>query len=127
MEDKINSELETMKIQIELLETELEISRLRADNAEEELRQFKAAIRLSAKFNDSKEFITQTDDIPVPPPPPPPPPAPPLPLFNLHSSQANTNRSRSNSLTLSDAISDAQQRLQQTNETKVERKATGRE
>lgn len=96
MEARVNSELESLKVQLQLLETELEIARNRAENAEEELRQFRASIRLSAKME-----LTAVDAEPKPPIPPPPPP---LPLFN------STIRSRNNSQTnesLRDAISQA--------------------
>lgn len=126
MEERINSELETLKVQYQLLETELEIARMRAENAEEELRQIKATIRLSVSQMDTvMDASNVAMNIPLPPPPPIPPP-PPMPSFNLHS-QTNKIRSRSNSQTLSDALSDAQHRLQHTSDSKeTTKKATGR-
>ncbi|KAG5670984.1 hypothetical protein PVAND_001210 [Polypedilum vanderplanki] len=132
MELKISSELETLKVQIQLLETELEISRMRAENAEEELRQLKATIRMSAsKFSEMDAVkASSSSTAPIAPPPPPP-----LPNFNVPTTSTNTLptnkgfRSRSNSQTLSDAISDAQHKLQHgtmSNETK-EKTATGLE
>lgn len=106
-----------MKLQIKLLESELEISRMRAENSEEELRILKATIRLSAKM-DSMDAITINESMPPPPPPPPMP--------NLLNSN-NIFRSRSNSQTLNTAINDAQLKLQQTSELKNAKKATGRE
>jgi len=113
-------EIEELKIQVQLLETELELSRHRLDGCEEENRQLKATIRLSAKIE-----LTAMDssDIPsnIPAPPPMPPPMP------LMTAQSTAFRSRSNSQTLSDAISSAQQSLQQTSDSKGSvKKATGR-
>jgi hypothetical protein len=128
MEERINSELESLKVQNQLLETELEIARMRAENAEEELRQIKATIRLSVSQMDTvMDASNVAMNIPLPPPPPPNiPPPPPMPSFNLHS-QTNKIRSRSNSQTLSDALSDAQQKLQSTSDSKeTTKQATGR-
>lgn len=124
MEERINSELESLKVQNQLLETELEIARMRAENAEEELRQIKATIRLSVSQLDSAMDASNVAmNIPLPPPPPPPPP---MPTFNLYS-QTNKIRSRSNSQSLSDALSDAQQKLHHTSDSKeTTKKATGR-
>lgn len=108
-----NAELDSLKIQVKLLETELEISRMRAESSEEECRQLKATIRNSAK-------LTAVEHLSAPVPPPPPPPPPPLPDFT------KTNSSLSNiPQTFNDAITDAQQKLQQTDESKLSRKATG--
>lgn len=117
LEERINAEVESLKLQIELLESELEISRMRAENSEEELRVLKATIRLSAKI-DSMDALTINES--VPPLPPPPPPMP-----NLLNSN-NIFRLRSNSQTLNIAINDAQHKLQQTSELKNAKKATGR-
>jgi len=122
MEERINSEVESLKIQVQLLETELEISRNRAENAEEELRQFKATIRLSAKM----EFTATDSEKPKQVPPPPPPPPPP-PMFSYVPQ--NTIRSRSNSQneqSLSDAINNAQNSLQNTGSRKNSKASTGR-
>lgn len=116
LEERINAEVESLKLQIKLLESELEISRMRAENSEEELRILKATIRLSAKM-DSMDAITINESMPPPPPPPPMP--------NLLNSN-NIFRSRSNSQTLNTAINDAQLKLQQTSELKNAKKATGR-
>lgn len=99
---------------------------MRAENAEEELRQIKATIRLSVSQMDTAiDAPSVAMNIPLPPPPPIPPP-PPMPSFNLHS-QSNKSRSRSNSQSLSDAITDAQHKLQQTSDSKeTTKKATGR-
>lgn len=122
MEERINSELESLKIQVKLLETELEISRMRAESCEEELRQLKATLRLSAK---AFEVDSSSSEIPkLPPPPPPLPPPPPVNPFNTTN---NAFRSRSNSQTMTDAITDAQQKLQQSSELKIAKKATGRD
>lgn len=121
MEERINSEVESLKIQVKLLETELEISRMRAESCEEELRQLKATLRLSAKALAQDSL---SNEIPkLPPLPPPPPPPPPVNLFNTSN---DAFRSRSNSRTLTDAINDAQQKLQQSSELKIAKKATGR-
>jgi hypothetical protein len=97
---------------------------MRAESAEEELRQLKATIRLSAS---KLETLMDSPKSQLPPPPPPPPP--PMPSFTLNS-HLNTNniiRSRSNSQTLSDAISGAQYKLQHSqNESKETKIATGR-
>lgn len=117
IEDRVNSEVESLKIQVKLLETELEISRMRAESCEEELRQLKATLRLSAKnIGESTNAPSTSSNIPPPPPPP---------MFLLNS-QPNTFRSRSNSQSLTEAINDAQQKLQHATELKVETKATGR-
>lgn len=122
-QERLSSEVETLKVQLQMLETELEISRMRAENAEEELRQLTATIRMSGA-----NLVSQMDSMPVdivqenlPPVPPPPPPMP----ANLILSPPNT-RSRSGSVTLSDAIGDAHQRLHQTTTEQRDRKATGR-
>lgn len=117
----MNSEVESLKIQVRLLEKELEISRMRAESCEEDLRQLKATLRLSAKnAGESTAAPSKSSEIPVPPPTPPPPP-----MF-LFTSQPDTCRSRSNSQTLNEAISDAQQKLQHASDLKVATKATGR-
>lgn len=105
-----NAELDSLKIQVKLLETELEISRMRAESSEEECRQLKATIRISAKLTSVEQLSA-----PVPPPPPPPP----LPNFT------KTNSSLSNAQNFNDAITDAQQNLHQTDDSKLSRKATG--
>ncbi|KAL7025429.1 hypothetical protein ACKWTF_013471 [Chironomus riparius] len=124
MEERINSEVESLKIQVQLLEIELETSRNRAENAEEELRQFKATIRLSAKmdFTATDSEIEKPKMVPPPPPPPPPPP-----MFDFGTQV--TIRSRSNSQTeqsLSDAISNAQNTLTNTSSRKNMKASTGR-
>lgn len=122
MEERINSELESLKIQNELLEKELDLWRMRAESAEEELRQLKATIRLSACKLET-HMDSPAASIPLPPPPPP------MPSFSLNSLNTNTNntRSRSNSQTFSGAISDAQSKLQHTqSDSKDTRIATGR-
>jgi type IV secretory pathway VirB10-like protein len=124
LEERLNEEVESLKIQVKLLESELEISRMRAESTDEELRQLKATLRLSAKMTemDASTSHEEAKEIPKPPPPPPPP----MPNL-LNSTQTNsTFRSRSNSQTLNDAINDAQQKLQQTSESKKAKQATGR-
>lgn len=122
LEERLNEELESLKIQVKLLESELDISRMRAESTEEELRQLKASLRLSAKMTEMDASTHEAKEIPKPPPPPPPP----MPNL-LNSTQTNsTFRSRSNSQTLNDAINDAQQKLQQTGELKRVKQATGR-
>lgn len=117
----VNSEVESLRIRLELMETELEISKQQTENAEDELRQLKASIRLSAKYTAIDSVPTLTTSLPPPPPPPPPP----MPLINQ-----NTNiRSRSGSLTLSDAIA-AQKLNHQSNgqqQMALSKKATGRD
>lgn len=126
IEERLNSEIESLKIQVNLLETELEISRMRAESSEEELRQLKASLRLSAKVTEMDASTSKYDERAKEIPKPPPPPPPPMPNL-LNSSQTNsTFRSRSNSQTLNDAINDAQQKLQQSSEFKKVKKATGR-
>lgn len=124
MDERINSELESLKIQNILLEKELDLWRMRSESAEEELRQLKATIRLSACK------ITTLMDSPAASIPPPPPPPPPMPSFSLNSLNTNKSRSRSDSqtsLTFSGAINDAQTKLQHTqNDSKDTRIATGR-
>lgn len=124
-EERLNSEIESLKIQVKLFDSELEISRMRAESTEEELRQLKASLRLSAKvtkMDASTSTQEDTQEIPKPPPPPPPP----MPNL-LNSAQTKSAfRSRSNSQTLNDAINDAQQKLQQTSELKKTKQSTGR-
>lgn len=120
MDERINSELESLKIQNILLEKELDLWRMRSESAEEELRQLKATIRLSAC-----KMTTLMDSPAASIPPPPPPPS-----FSLNSLNTNKSRSRSDSqtsLTFSGAINDAQTKLQHTqNDSKDTRIATGR-
>lgn len=129
MQEQIHPEVESLKIQVSLLESELEISRMRAESAEEELRQLKATIRLSARITAVDSATSTYDDAKeIPTAPPLPPPPPPMPTNLLNSAQTNNAfRSRSNSQTLNDAISSAQQTLHQTSELKKAKKATGRE
>lgn len=126
IEERINSEVESLKIQVNLLESELEISRMRAESSEEELRQLKATLRLSAKVTEIDASTSTHDDETKEIPKPPPPPPPPMPNLLNTTQTNNTFRSRSNSQTLNDAINDAQQKLQQTSELKNSKKATGR-
>lgn len=115
--------MESLRIRLELMETELELSKQQTEIAEEELRQLKASIRLSAKYTAIDSMPTITTILTKPPPPPPPPP--PMPIINQ-----NTNiRSRSGSLTLSDAIA-AQKLNHQSNGQQqliLSKKATGRD
>jgi hypothetical protein len=120
IEERLNSEVESLKIQVKLLESELEISRMQAESSEEELRQLKATLRMSVKVTEMDASTHEAAEIPKPPPPPPPP----MPNF-LNSTNIGF-RSRSNSQTLNSAISDAAQNLQQTGELKMTKKATGR-
>lgn len=118
----VNSEVESLRIRLELMDTELEISKQQTENAEEELRQLKASIRLSAKYTAIDSMTTLTTSLPPPPPPPPPPP---MPLIN----QTTNIRSRSGSLSLSDAIA-AQKLNHQSNgqqQMALSKKATGRD
>lgn len=121
MDERINSELESLKIQNILLEKELDLWRMRSESAEEELRQLKATIRLSAC---KMTTLMDSPAASIPPPPPPPP------SFSLNSLNTNKSRSRSDSqtsLTFSGAINDAQTKLQHTqNDSKDTRIATGR-
>lgn len=113
--------MESLRIRLELMETELEISKQQTENAEEEFRQLKASIRLSAKYTAIDSMPTFTTALPPPPPPPPPP----MPLIN----QTTNIRSRSGSLTLSDAIA-AQKLTHQSNgqqQMTLSKKATGRD
>ncbi|CAO1435112.1 unnamed protein product [Diamesa hyperborea] len=114
----VNSEVESLRIRLELMDTELEISKQQTESAEEELRQLKASIRLSAKYTAIDSMPTLTTSLPPPPPPPPP-----MPLIN----QTTNIRSRSGSLSLSDAIA-AQKLNHQSNgqqQMALSKKATG--
>lgn len=126
IEERLNSEVESLKIQVKLLESELEISRMRAESCEEELRQLKATLRLSAKMTEMDASTSTNDDAAKEIPKPPPPPPPPMPNLLNSTLTNNAFRSRSNSQTLNDAINDAQQKLQQTSELIKAKKATGR-
>lgn len=123
MDERINSELESLKIQNHLLETELEISRMRAESAEEELRQLKATLRLSAS---KLETLIDAPSIETLPPPPPPPPPPPMPSLLLRTQNTNTIRSRSNPQTLSDALSEFKLQPAQSESKETMKIATGR-
>lgn len=85
MEEWIVSEVESLKIQVKLLENELELARLRAETCEEELRHLKAFL---VKTNEIEE-----DKCQLPPPPPPLPPAPKVfkSLLKSEQSKSNTN------------------------------------
>jgi hypothetical protein len=125
VQEQISSEIESLKVQMQLLENELEISRMRAEGAEEELRQLKASLRQSNSNLISSESSRSQQNITHPPAPPPPPP-PPMPNFKSNIILPST-RSRSNSLTMNDAINEAQQKLQQSSCGNISTKeATGR-
>lgn len=141
VQEQISAEVESLKIQMQMLESELTISRMRADNAEEELRQLKATLRMSdsnlvsqmdcasnASATTEKhhnETAPPSASLPPPPPPPPPPPMPNL----FPNALSNISRSRSQSVPLIEAIGIAQQNLIQNGGEHDEhevKKATGR-
>lgn len=131
VQERLSAEVESLKIQMQMLESELDISRMRADSAEEELRQLKATLRKSganiiSQMDCAPAIITDEEQQkPAQPPPPPPPPAPPMPA-NFGIFNPTLQRSRSNSDTLFDAIGEAQQRLHQTCTEPRKKGATGR-
>lgn len=129
VQEQISSEIESLKVQMQLLENELEISRMRAESAEEELRQLKASLRQShsnliSPDSESSQSSRSQPNIPKPPPPPPPP----MPNFISNATILPSSRSRSNSLTMNDAINEAQQKLQQSScgNISTSKEATGR-
>jgi hypothetical protein len=126
VQEHISAEVETLKVQIQLLENELTISRMRADSAEEELQQLKATLRLSQSNLISKDASTSSDSHSTVPNIPLPPPPPPMPNFSSFNPSLPSSRSRSNSFTLNDAINEAQQKLQQSSCGNISKGATGR-
>lgn len=132
VQEQISVEIETIRVQMQLLENELTISRMRAESAEEELRQLKATLRLSHSNLVPSQMDASTSTSPsirsheqAMPPLPPPPPPPPMPNF-ISNPTLPSSRSRSNSFSLNDAINEAQQKLQQNSCGNISKGATGR-